>query len=553
MYSLVRNVKKWLVVIYDRPDTAYFRFMDSVQTPTSTHSQPEGNTLSESIVKISANTALDGYRLKNFYITNAFQGFTWMLFHFSVVFFFTFQLQNVFLVGIFLWVANFIAFLLDIPVGILQRYYSTKKLFIIGAVSQLIAVAIFFNFIYGVFQTVGDITKIAAPEGFESMIGWFFSDALNWILILVASLCYGLTKEINDISTYGYILSHAHPSEYGKILARNNITYGAGSLWGLIISGFVLSINPTFAVIFLSVVIVGFLIFTMRFFDNANESIALSDITAFTVGVTKINKENVKEYLSEKISAVDLEKILQTTKYIFLKPRQKTTNPLKWWELFEETKQSARVIKSIMLHIPPYIVIYWTMSLVLIFGFWDTFASTFLIDFLAKIGSEKTAYLILAIIAIPALALQEIASKIAEKIGIKTVAIFWLILSGVSLVLMWFFSYWYDGGLDIRGYIILTLAVVNSVGYACGMSLGQNQFLDSYNTIFAEKMWLKEIDSNASAGPMKILQNAANVVGLVLWGFFLGIFGYTWFFILFGLLIISVAYWSYRKRALVNI
>lgn len=76
--------------------------MDSVQTPTSTHSQPEGNTLSESIVKISANTALDGYRLKNFYITNAFQGFTWMLFHFSVVFFFTFQLQNVFLVGIFL-------------------------------------------------------------------------------------------------------------------------------------------------------------------------------------------------------------------------------------------------------------------------------------------------------------------------------------------------------------------------------------------------------------------------------------------------------------------
>lgn len=68
----------------------------------------------------------------------------------------------------------------------------------------------------------------------------------------------------------------------------------------------------------------------MRFFDNANESIALSDITAFTVGVTKINKENVKEYLSEKISAVDLEKILQTTKYIFLKPRQKTTNPLKW-------------------------------------------------------------------------------------------------------------------------------------------------------------------------------------------------------------------------------
>lgn len=174
---------------------------------------------------ISANTALDGYKLKNFYITNAFQGFVWMIFHFSVVFFFTFQLQSIFLVGIFLGIANLIAFFLDIPLGILQRYYSTKKLFTIGAISQLIAVAIFFNFIYGTFAHIGNIGKIIVPEGFESAVRWFFSDALNWILVLIASFCYGLTKEINDISTFGYILSHAHPSEYGKILARNNITY----------------------------------------------------------------------------------------------------------------------------------------------------------------------------------------------------------------------------------------------------------------------------------------------------------------------------------------
>lgn len=179
---------------------------------------------------ISANTSLDGYRLKNFYITNSFQGFVWMIFHFSVVFFFTFQLESVILVGIFLGIANFIAFLLDIPVGILQRYYSTKKLFIIGAISQLIATGIFFSFIFNFFTTLGDITKIVVPQGFESAMGWFFSNAMNWILILIASFCYGLTKEINDISTYGYILSHASPSEYPKILARNNITYGIGSL-----------------------------------------------------------------------------------------------------------------------------------------------------------------------------------------------------------------------------------------------------------------------------------------------------------------------------------
>ena len=185
---------------------------------------------------ISANTPLDGYKLKNFYINNAFQGFVWMIFHFSVVFFFTFQLKSIALVGIFLGIANAFAFFIDIPVGILQRYFSTKRLFIIATISQLIATAIFFSFIYNFFSVVGDISKMVVPEGFESVIAWFFGNILNWILILIASICYGLTKEINDIATYGYILSHASPSEYGRILARNNITFGIGTLSGLIVS-----------------------------------------------------------------------------------------------------------------------------------------------------------------------------------------------------------------------------------------------------------------------------------------------------------------------------
>ncbi len=107
--------------------------------------------------------------------------------------------------------------------------------------------------------------------------------------------------------------------------------------------------------------------------------------------------------------------------------------------------------------------------------------------------------------------------------------------------------------MTLGGMTILGLALMNSIGYACGMSLGQNQFLDSYNTIYAEKMAMKEIDSNASAGPMKILQNAANVVGLVLGGFFLQIFDYSGFFLLFGGIIIAVTVWSYRKRGEIHV
>lgn len=530
--------------------------LDTQESDVHTETPSEESHLgtpNEDVVVISANSAFEWHKLRNFFLTSAFLWFVWMIFHFSVVFFFTFQLEKVALVGIFLGIANAIAFFLDIPVGILQRYYSTKKLFIIWAISQLVAVWIFFNFIYNVFSVVEATGETIIPDGFSSIWWWFFDNALNWVLIIIASFCYGLTKEINDISIYGYILSHAHPSEYGKILARNNITYGLWSLAWLVLSWFILSVNPTFAVIVLGVIITGLLVFTSRFFDNADESISVSDITSFTIGIKKLNKENVTEYISEKISAIDLQKVIESAKYIFIKPKQKATSPLKWKELVIETKNTALIIKKIMLHTPIYLIIYWTMSLVLIFWFWDTFASTFLIEFLAKIWSEKTAYILLAFIAIPALWLQELAAKLADKIGIKTVAFFWLWLSWVSLIAMGFVSIGYGTEFGPRGVVLIALAIINSIGYACGMALGQNQFLDNYNKIYADTMKLQEIDSNASAGPMKILQNAANVIWLVLGGVILSVLDYSGFFILFGLVILAVLGWSIKQKDGINI
>lgn len=78
-------------------------------------------------------------------------------------------------------------------------------------------------------------------------------------------------------------------------------------------------------------------------------------------------------------------------------------------------------------------------------------------------------------------------------------------VSGVSLLMLGILS-------DAHIGIITLLAIINSVGYACGMALGQNEFLKSYNEIYAEHMALTEIDANASAGPIKILQNLANVI-----------------------------------------
>jgi len=491
-------------------------------------------------VIITTNTALSWTRLKNFYLTHVLQGFVWMVFHFSVVYFFTFQLWSLALVGIFLWIANLIAFFVDIPVGILQRYYTTKRLFTIAAIGQLIATWIFFLFIYNVFSTIGAVWGAIVPDGFESVIGWFFSNIFNWILLLIASICYGIVKEINDVSTYGYILSHANPSDYATILARNNITYWIGSLIWLLTSGIILSINPTFAVIVLWLLIGCLLWFIVRFFDNNHDSIWVNDIVSFTVAVKTVNKENVTEYITQKIQAVDLPKIMQSTKYIFLKPKNIKDTWFEWGSLWGETKISAKVILNVLTAKPIHLILYWTIFMVLIFGFWDTFATTFLIEFL-----DSTArgwwYAILALIAIPAYWLQEPAAKLSEKIGFKIVAYFWLLVSWASVILMWIFI---DGPI----IMILILAIINSIGYACGMSLGQREFLESYNQIYAEQMALTEIDANASAWPIKIIQNLANVVGLMIWWFVLEVFWYTGFFTLFWSIILLVLGWSIKHR-----
>jgi hypothetical protein len=51
---------------------------------------------------VSIETESDRFKRKNLYYVSAFIGFVWMLFHFTVVYFFGIELGSAALVGIFL-------------------------------------------------------------------------------------------------------------------------------------------------------------------------------------------------------------------------------------------------------------------------------------------------------------------------------------------------------------------------------------------------------------------------------------------------------------------
>lgn len=88
--------------------------------------------------------------------------------------------------------------------------------------------------------------------------------------------------------------------------------------------------------------------------------------------------------------------------------------------------------------------------------------------------------------------------------------------------------------------VILVLGMINSIGYAAAMPLTQGEFSDSYNQIYAEKRQLTEIDSNASAAPLKMILNLANVVGLMFGGFLLAITGFGGTFFVLGILVLTL-------------
>lgn len=100
--------------------------------------------------------------------------------------------------------------------------------------------------------------------------------------------------------------------------------------------------------IFLGVIIVAFLAFTIRYFDTSQDSVSVADIANFRVSVQRWNSENVKEYIVETVKKADIEKVIKSAKYLMLKPKQKTTETkIPWGEVVVSSKKEFKIIWEI--------------------------------------------------------------------------------------------------------------------------------------------------------------------------------------------------------------
>ncbi len=497
---------------------------------------------SEKQVLVSVDGGLDGNRRMNLHITVGLLSFTTMLFHFTTVYFFTLQLESLVLVWIFLWLGNFFAFLFDVPIGILQYYFKAKKLFLFWVVSQLIAIMIFGNFIFSITDFIAS-PVVDNSWILQGVVSFFLFDGMNMLLMVIAALCYWFTKEVNDITTISYVLSNANPDQYKSIIARNNLFFGIWSFLGLLIAWFILTFSPKLIIIQIIFIILVVFFIMRHFFDNSKTTLNMHEVKKFQLYFQKETLEKAKENVTQVVSNLDIKKALKGTRYIFLNPIKISDDMITATEMITKTRESFKEIWGTLLYAKGrYMIVFWSFTMLLTFGFWDTFASTFLIEFLEQL-KQWWSFILLGLIAIPAFGLQDFFWKMADKVGVYKIAMIGLMLSGSSLVIMSMFV------ASLNMMMVISLALVNSVGYSICMSLSVATFLESYNITHAERKKLKQIDANASAAPMKILQNLANVVGLSLGWFILSVAWYGGFFFAFGMFILLFFAWSlfYRK------
>ncbi len=482
---------------------------------------------------------------RNFYIFAVAMGFTWMFFHFAVVFFFMIKLQSVLLVWLFLWLWNLVSFLVDSPIWVLQRYFKQKNLFLTSSYLMLIVGGIF---LYFTFWTNNIELWEFSVFSIEA-IKWLFSSVLNIWLILFSAITYGIIKELWEVTTNSYVMNNVDPSQYADLFSKKNIFYGIGSLVWLIMSWVILAFQPLVAIIIFMVLILFYSFFTSRYFDSSSHEVS-QDIKQIKL----LTKDNITRWLHNyktqiittfdhgvDIKDIDLKQQAENLKAVFLKPLE-FKNKLNVKEIMEGTRNDIKSFVKIML-LPPYnyklLLASWVF---MIFWFWDNFATTFLIDYIDRvlllsqdtlirfhIQDLLTAYVFIWLIAIPAYGAQVPLVSLASKIWPWKVIIPWLILSAISMFIF---------GFAWSIFVLLIAWLINSIWYASSLSLSEWEFSSEYNSTYTEKNNLKQVDATVSSAPIKMLANIANVVWLMLWWVLIQILGYTATFIVLWLILL---------------
>lgn len=488
----------------------------------------------------SIESIKDINKRRNFFYMSSLYWFVWLIFHFSIVFFFWIILESTFLVWLFLWIWNFVALLIDIPIWVLQKYFKAKTLFVFACICIIICSLILLKFVIFTNQF-----SLDSENWILNFVWWIFefflNDITNLILLLIVWFLYWIIKEIFDVTSLSYIMNNSDPSEYASLFSKNWIFFWIWALVWLISAWVILSLDHVLAIILLIIFSIIMLIYIIYFFDNVDYSITFDTIKDIKFVSPKDQLEVLKNYTINTLNKDEFYKTIKKTKFIFMKPL-KLESKFSLSDILTTTINSFSILTNIIFKQPLSIPLIWIICIILPFWFRDTFVATFQVEFLEKLiwlNEDNflikqtnwliSWYVLLWLLVIPVFTTQLFFIMLSKKIWIYLVILMWILISWISI-----FAFWYLEDL----ILVLVFWFFNSFWYAAVMPIWQALFSELYCKIYSNKYNQIEVDSNLAAAPLRMLLNFANVLWVVFWWVFIYILWFNWFFLFFWVLLL---------------
>lgn len=431
------------------------------------------------------------------------------IYAYSITIFLNDALGSPFWVGLFLGIGSGLAMVFDVPFGYLQKVVPARILLSIATIGLMMSVGI------------------------------FLLSYTNAAFLALAGIIYALSHDLYDVTMLSYIFNRTIPAEYAQSISQKSVFEALGIVLGLVFAGFLLHYGSHVAQIALEFLLFGSLGVIFFIFDREGPS----DQKLVTVShrMQELKSDTVKGLKSTAISIIDitesgLEKLknsIQTGK-IMLKPIIPTWKNIKKAEMFKELgdayKGLSMIVRGRKLNIP----LLWSVCILLLFSFWDTFVITFEPLFLAKFLQEHhysrfvTGGVIMTLFIVPLFVCLIPFSRWADRFGRHNFIIGGLITSGVSLIIF---------GLTDSLYVMIAMGMTNSIGYAAVMPPVQAMFAERFNEHIAVSEGKEEIDSHASASPLKMINNFGNIVGQIMGGTLIYLLGFNAVFMVFGIIL----------------
>lgn len=492
---------------------------------------------------ILTHSTIKDEKIWHFYVLLAGWASIYTVMNVSVVLFLNEALGNIFYAGLALSIGCLCSMFFDGLFSSLQKVYSSRLMFMASITGMLVSVFLF-----------------------------FFS--FHWAFAFLAAIFFSISYDLCDITATSYILEKSLPAEYGQNLSYKQLAQGVGMIVGFIISSILIAasyfigdtatsviqttaglINVTpqmqdfisallLMKIFLALLLLGLLFFTFLLFDRSvqiDKNLIVSSfqkLESDTFGGLKQQAikvvKNIPGILHRETNQIELQSTENKQSFDFKK-------------VFGEIKTSALDILLIFKKRPPNTSLLWTMGVLGIFSYWDTFLGTFLAIFLTEVLRAQSGWMhnipgSLAMLALilPVLVFLPTVAKWGDKYGN-----FYFIALGLLLTTIGCFILGIVGHSSL--FLVLIAGYCISFGYLFAMSPVKALMASKTNEFLAVEKQLSSIDTNASAAPMMLINNTGNIIGPLLGSGMIALFGFRGFFFLFALFLGFIFFITLKK------